>query len=131
MEFKSEELKNVSESPSSITHVSSPFIDMKSIKEDMRIFLLTKNKDLLPVYDRAMLSRSVADNGNSNLKDIIQILKDFYSTKYKDDNVKNLTCRKIFDTINLGLDCLMINGIETSSDEINTLILGFLTKNFL
>jgi hypothetical protein len=131
MDYSSEEMKNLKESPSSITHVSIPFIDMKSIKDDLRIFLLTKDKNLLNVYDKALLSRSFSDSGNDTIKDLLNIFKEFYLIKYKDDKIKNLTCRKLFDTITLSLECLMINEIDISSDEINTLILGFLNKNFL
>ena len=54
----------------------------------------------------------------------------FY-VKYKEDNIKNLTVRKNFDILTLVLDSLLINNIDCSSDEVNTLILGFITKTFL
>lgn len=131
MIYRSEEIKNSEDTPSSITYVSPPVIDMKSIKDDLKIFLLTKDKNLFNIYERVLLKRSISENGNDTLKDIIEIFREFYLIKYKDDQIKNLTCRKIFDILLLNLECLAINKIDSSHEEIKTLLLGFLTKNFL
>ena len=130
-EYTSSEMNNIISVNSSITEVRPPNIDKESIKNDLRLIVLLKDKVLLNVYDRASLGRINTNSGVSNIKSILSILKEFILTKYKDDNVKNLTLRKMFDTMESSLECLLINGVDCSSAEINTLLLAFLSKNFI
>jgi hypothetical protein len=130
-EFTSTELANAISVNSSITEVTSPSIDKESIKNDLRLIVLLKDKTLLNVYDRSCLGRSNTNSGVSNLKTILSLLKEFMLTKHKDDNAKNLTLRKMFDTMESSLDCLLINGVDCPTAEINTLLLAFLSKNFI
>lgn len=129
--FTSTELTNAPLVPSSITHLPTLTVDVQKIKDEINIFLLTKNKDLIRVFDMANMRRTMSSSGNDSLKHVLHIMREFLTAKYKDDNVKNLTIRKNFDIMTTALECLMINNIDVSSDEINTLMLGFLTKNFI
>jgi hypothetical protein len=129
--FNSQELANAQLVPSSITHLPTITVDIQKIKDEINIFLLTKNKDLIRVYDMANMRRTMSSSGNDSLKHVLHIIREFLTSKYKEDNVKNLTIRKNFDIMTTALECLMANNIDVSSDEINTLMLGFLTKNFI
>jgi len=131
MEYKSNELMSATEIPSSITYVKPVSIDIKSIKDDIRIAILTKDKSLLNIFEESSLKRSPTIYGTDSLKNILNILRDHLCSKYKNDNVKNLTIRKNFDIIISTLDVLTVNNINCTSDEANTIILGFLSNNFI
>ena len=75
--------------------------------------------------------RSTTKSSGDTLKLLCFLIRDYYLNIYKDDNIKNLNIRKLFDTIITSLECLMVNGVDVSSDELNALLLGFLNKNFL
>jgi len=131
MEFQSKELMSAVDVDSSITYSKPISLDVKSLKDDIRIFILSKDKALLNAFEEASLKRSPTIYGNDTLKNILNILKDNLCSKYKHDNVKQLTLRKNFDIIFSVLDTLTINGIGCTSDELNTIILGFLSNNFI
>jgi hypothetical protein len=130
-DFLSTELNFASEIPSSLTYSKPISINLDSLKDDIRILILSKDKSLLRAYEFALLSGLRSKSGNDSLKVLMNLLRDYLSQKYKDDNVKNLTLRKNFDIIISCLECLTINNIDSNSDEINTLVLGFLAKNFI
>jgi len=127
----SKEILNATEIPSSLTFSKPISINLDSLKDDIRILVLSKDKSLLKAYDYAFLSGLRSKSGNDSLKSLMNLLRDYFAQKYKDDVVKNLTLRKNFDIIISCLECLSINGIDSNSDELNTLILGFLAKNFI
>ena len=131
MEFTSRELIDAPMVQSSITHVNPPMIDTVSIKDDIRTILFLKDKKLLNVYETALMGRSQNVSGNETLKDILHIIRNHFTLKYREDNIKNLTIRKHFDMMILSLESLILNKIDIDSNEMNTLILGFLVKNFI
>lgn len=131
MEFYSKELLNAVEVESSITYTKPISLDLKSLKDDIRILILTKDKSLLNLFEESSLKKSPTSYGNDTLKNILIILKDYMCSKYRHDNVKHLTLRKNFDIILTVLDTLTINGISCTSEEVNTIILGFLSNNFI
>jgi len=132
MELNSKELINAAIVPSSsVTTDNSNHILEHDMLEQLRNHLLNINKGSYYPFDMGSLRRIYNDSSNDCLKTLIHIIRDYYIIKFKEDNTKDLTSRKIFDTILLSLDCLVINKIDVSSKEINALIMGFLAKNFL
>lgn len=131
IQFSSKELLNAVEVPASFVDVKKPIEQYKDIQNEVRNALLSKDKNLFNPYDMGSIYKCKSDSGNDALKSILHLLRDFYIIKYKDNNVKDLTSRKLFDTMLLSLECLIVNGIDISSNEVNALLLGFLTKNFL
>ena len=132
MEFSSDELKNArASSASSIHEDKSPPINTEDLKNNLKLFLLLKDKSLLKSYDLASFSRNISNSGNETMKSFLYLLKDFYTLKYKEDNTKNLSIRKNLDIIFLAIDNLIINNTDITSDEFNALFIGFLNKNFL
>lgn len=131
MEFTSKELLEAPMVQSSITHINPPMMDTSSIKDDIRTLLFLKDKKLLNVYETALMSRSQNISGNETLKDILNLVKNYITLKYREDNIKNLTIRKHFDIMIFSLESLILNKTDIDSNEICTLILGFLVKNFI
>lgn len=131
MDFKSKELITAEYSSPSITHTPSISIDLEALRNELRIFILTKDKSLLNLYDIASLGRNVSFSGTENIMQLLSVLNDFFVSKYKEDQQKILTIKKVFEVLDSTLKILQINGINCNSDEINTLILGFLIKNFI
>lgn len=131
MEYTSDELKNASFAPPSITYTEPVVIDAKNLKEEIKTAIFLKDRKLLAIYDSASMNRGSSSSGNETLKSLLRLIRDHFTNKYKEDNIKNLTVRKNFDILTLVLDSLLINNIDCSSDEVNTLILGFITKTFL
>jgi hypothetical protein len=62
---------------------------------------------------------------------LFRILKEEFVNKFREDNTKNLTVRKNFDSIISNLECLEVNKLDISSDVLNTTLIAFLSKNFL
>lgn len=131
MSFQSKELNSAVYSQPNITHVPSISIDIESLKNELRIFILTKDKNLLNIYDAACLNRSKSFSGIENIINLLNILNEFFLLRYKEDQQKTLTIRKIFEAIYSSLKVLQINGVDCNPNEINTLILGFLVSNFI
>lgn len=131
MEYYSDELLNAPLVKSSFTNVDKPNIDVTSIKDDIRTLLILKDKKLMNVYETALMSRGQNSSGNESLKDILNLIRNYLTTKYREDNTKNLTIRKHIDIMILSLESLILNKIDIDSNEMNTLILGFLVKNFI
>jgi hypothetical protein len=131
MEFISKEIQNAQFTPSSITHTDLQKVDNKSIKDELKTSVFLRDSKLTNVYDMACMRKINSSSGNDVMKNLLYLIRDFSTNKFKDDDAKNLTVRKNFDIMILALEGLMINKIDCSSDEINTLILGFVSKNFL
>ena len=131
MDFKSKELITAEYSSPSITHTPSISIDLEALRNELRIFILTKDKSLLNLYDIASLGKNISYSGIENIIQLLSVLNDFFVSKYKEDQQKILTIKKVFEVLDSTLKLLQINGINCNSDEINTLILGFLIKNFI
>ena len=131
MDFKSKELITAEYSSPSITHTPSISIDLEALRNELRIFILTKDKSLLNLYDIASLGKNISYSGIENIMQLLSVLNDFFVSKYKEDQQKILTIKKVFEVLDSTLKLLQINGINCNSDEINTLILGFLIKNFI
>jgi hypothetical protein len=129
--FNSPELQNATHTSSSITEVIIPEIKTDSIKNSLKEFLIRKDPNLLKPYDLGHLSKSVSISGDDTIKNILLTLREYYINKYIDDNIKNLTIRKLFDNMIISLECLMINGIDINTEEFYALIIGFLNKNLL
>ena len=131
MEFSSQELNNASGSPSSVTDNNILNINLEQIKNDLRLFILTKDKSLIKPYDITQMRASRSSSGNETLGILLSILKETLLDIYRNDNVKNLTIRKTFDILNLSLENLSINGIDLNSNQVNTILISFVNKNFL
>ena len=129
--FNSPELQNATHTSSSITEVIVPEIKTDSIKNSLKEFLIRKDPNLLKPYDLGHLSKSVSISGDDTIKNILLTLREYYINKYIDDNIKNLTIRKLFDNMIISLECLMINGIDINTEEFYALMIGFLNKNLL
>jgi len=129
--FNSPELQNATHTSSSITEVIVPEIKTDSIKNSLKELLIRKDPNLLKPYDLGHLSKSVSISGDDTIKDILLTLREYYINKYIDDNIKNLTIRKLFDNMIISLECLMINGIDINTEEFYALMIGFLNKNLL
>lgn len=129
--FNSPELQNATHTSSSITEVIIPEIKTDSIKNSLKEFLIRKDPNLLKPYDLGHLSKSVSISGDDTIKNILLTLREYYINKYIDDNIKNLTIRKLFDNMIISLECLMINGIDINTEEFYALMIGFLNKNLL
>ena len=130
-DFLSEELKNARLTPSSLTEPIKIQIDLESLKNDLKVFVVTKDKTLLRPYDLASLARYKTESGNEVLRSLLTIVRDFYTNKYREDNIKNIFIRKNIDIMFLTLDNLLINNIDISSNEMNALMVSFISKNFL
>lgn len=124
-------LNSATEVSPSITYVPKIQIDVESIQNELRALLLTKDKNLLKIYDIAKLSRCDSVSGIDNIKGYLMIVREFLINKHKENNTKNLTIRKNFDIIFASLECLLINDIDSSSTELNTLMMAFVSKNFI
>lgn len=131
MEIISNEIKNAVEVPSSFTVTLNKDNNIIDIKNEIRNFLSLKNGNLVKPFDMGSLSRNNNISGNCLIKNLINLLREYYILKYKNDNTKDLTSRKLFDNMILSLECLMINNIDSSSEEIGSLMMGFLSKNLL
>jgi hypothetical protein len=127
--FNSEELKNAVSVPSSITYYELPKIDTQYLKDEIKKFLVLKDPKLLTIYDNATMGRISKSSGNENLKNLLHLIRDLFVLKFKEDNIKNLTVRKNIDIMLIALESMMVNNIDCSSEEINALILGYVTKN--
>lgn len=129
--FNSPELQNATQSSSSITEIILPEIKTEQIKDLLKDFLIRKDSNLLKPYDLGHLSKSVSISGDDTIKNILLTLREYYINKYIDNDIKNLTIRKLFDNMIISLECLMINGIDINTEEFYALMIGFLTKNLL
>ena len=129
MDIKSSELLNARLAPSSITQTIIPNIQGNDIKEQFKLYTILKDKSLVKIYDLTELKAKKNVHGIDSLIDALTLIKDQLILSYKEDNIKNLTIRKTFDSISSALEILSINKIEISPEIINTILLAFLSKN--
>jgi hypothetical protein len=126
--FNSEELKNAIPVAPSITYYELPKVDTDNLKDEIKKYLVLKDSKLLNIFENAAMGRVNKSSGNENIKNLLHLIRDLFSLKFREDNVKNLTVRKNIDIMFLALESMMINNIDLSADEINALILGYISK---
>lgn len=129
--FTSKELQNCHVVASSITDNSIVNLNIEQLKNDLRLLVMTKDKNLINTYDVVSMNRSNSSSFNETLKSILSIIRDFYCNKFREDTIKTLTIKKSFDIMILSLENLTINTLDQNSNELNTILLSFLSKNFL
>lgn len=127
--YSSDEMRNAISVPSSITYYELPKIDTQNLKDEMKKFIVLKDPRLLGIFENASMCRINKSSGNENIKNLLHLVRDLFALKFKEDNVKNLTVRKNIDIMFLALESMMINNIDCSADEINALILGYISKS--
>jgi hypothetical protein len=127
--YSSDEMKNAISVPSSITYYELPKIDTQNLKDEMKKFIVLKDPRLLGIFENASMCRINKSSGNENIKNLLHLVRDLFALKFREDNVKNLTVRKNIDIMFLALESMIINNIDCSADEINALILGYISKS--
>ena len=127
--YSSDEMRNAISVPPSITYYELPKIDTQNLKDEIKKFLVLKDSKLLGIFENAYMCRINKTSGNENIKNLLHLVRDLFALKFKEDNVKNLTVRKNIDIMFLALESMMINNIDCSADEINALILGYISKS--
>jgi undecaprenyl pyrophosphate synthase len=131
MEFKSQELKNASSSPSSITHVETKVFDVENLRNLLRAFVVSKDINLVNIYDITTLNRRVTSSSLENLELLINLLRTNHLSKFKEDKERQIIINLMFDNIISSLKTLKVVNTDYSANEINTILLGFLIKNFI
>lgn len=131
MEFKSQEFKNASFSTSSITHTETPVFDVENLRNSLRAFVVSKDVNLINLYDITTFNRRVTSSGLENLEILFDLLRTNHLSKFKEDRERQSIINLMFDNILSSLETLKIVNVDYSSNEINTIILGFLIKNFI
>jgi hypothetical protein len=126
--FNSEELQNAIPVSPSITYYELPKVDTDNLKDEIKKYLVLKDSKLLSIFENAAMGRVNKSSGNENIKNLLHLIRDLFALKFREDNVKNLTVRKNIDIMFLALESMMINNIDLSADEINALILGYVSK---
>lgn len=131
MEFSSQELKNVKSTPSSLTHVEAQVFDVENLRNLLRAFVVSKDVNLVNIYDVATFNRRSTSSGLENLEILLDLLRTNHLTKHKEDRERQLIINLMFDTIMSSLETLKVVNTDYSSNEINTILLGFLIKNYI
>lgn len=131
MEFRSQEIKNAVNTPSSITHVEPQLFDIENLRNLLRTFILNKDSNLLNIYDLATLNKRVCSSGLENLELLVNTLRTNYLSKFKEDKERQAIINLMFDNIISSLKTLKVINVDCAANEINTIILGFLIKNFI
>ena len=131
MEFSSQELKNVKSTPSSLTHVEAQVFDVENLRNLLRAFVVSKDVNLVNIYDVATFNRRFTSSGLENLEILLDLLRTNHLTKHKEDRERQLIINLMFDTIMSSLETLKVVNTDYSSNEINTILLGFLIKNYI
>jgi hypothetical protein len=126
--FNSEELQNAIPVAPSITYYELPKVDTDNLKDEIKKYLVLKDSKLLGIFENASMGRVNKSSGNENIKNLLHLIRDLFALKFREDNTKNLTVRKNIDIMFLALESMMINNIDLSADEINALILGYISK---
>ena len=127
--YSSDEMRNAISVPSSMTYYELPKIDTQNLKDEMKKFIVLKDPRLLVIFENAFMCRINKSSGNENIKNLLHLVRDLFVLKFREDNVKNLTVRKNIDIMFLALESMIINNIDCSADEINALILGYISKS--
>jgi len=131
MEFFSNELKNADVTPSSITHVESKSFDIENLRNLLRSFILNKELNLINLYDVTTFNRRISSLGLENLQLLFDVIRTNHLAKFKEDKERQVIINLMFDNIINSLKTLRTINADCSSNEINTIILGFLIKNFI
>jgi hypothetical protein len=131
MEITSKELQNAIEVPPNSLFVEPIKNNSEKIKEDLKILLLLKNKSLLKTFEICEFKSFKSKTSIDVIINLLRLIKEELINHHKDDNTKNLTIRKTFDSIISSLELLSINKIDMDVDIINTIILAFLNKTFI
>jgi len=131
MEFRSQELKNAVSSPSSITHTEKIMFDVENLRNLLRTFIVSKDVNLVNTYDIATFNRRFASSGIENLEILLNLIRTNHLEKFKEDKERQTIINLMFDNIINSLKTLKIVNTDYSANEINTIILGFLIKNFI
>ena len=131
MEFRSQELKNASTSPSSITHTENQIFDVENLRNLLRTFIVSKDVNLVNTYDIATFNRRKTSSGLENLELLIDLIRTNHLGKFKEDKERQTIINLMFDNIISSLKTLKVINTDCTANEINTIILGFLIKNFI
>lgn len=132
MEFKSSELNNAIEVPSSIT-ITDQKVETINIDDAIQTFVLSQDKTLMSSYNYGRINHTKATNGTDLLKSILKLCKDLISDNINGDTnaIKKLTIKKIFDSMIADVEAVNLMGCNTRSSEVAAALLGFLCKNHL
>jgi hypothetical protein len=132
MEFKSSELNNATEVPSSIT-ITDQKVETINIDDAIQTFVLSQDKTLMSSYNYGRINHTKATNGTDLLKSILKLCKDLISDNINGDTnaIKKLTIKKIFDSMIADVEAVNLMGCNTRSSEVAAALLGFLCKNHL
>jgi hypothetical protein len=131
MDFCSKELQNASIAPSSITHVEPKAFDVDNLRNLLRTFVLNKDVNLINLYDVATFNRRVASSGLENLELLFNLLRSNHLVKFKEDKERQAIINLMYDVILSSLKTLKVTNMDLSPNEFNTLLLGFLIKNYI
>jgi len=131
MEFTSKELQNAIEIAPTITYNKPELIDSNFLKNNLKILVISKNQYLLRPFEFSQMVKSNNNSGLNTLKIFLNIVRDYMAMSFREDNIKNLSIRKNIDIMCLSLEASLINGIDINTNELNALMLGFLTENFV
>jgi hypothetical protein len=130
MELNSPELKEAVWVAPNSTHIVEEKRDT-NLDDQIRSFIMLKNPSLYKSFELAFMKTFKSQSGLLELIFIFKFLREEFVAKYREDNIKNLTIRKNFDSIISNLECMEINKLDISSDVLNTMLIAFLNKNFL
>ena len=131
MEFRSQELKNAVDTPSSITHTENVTFDVDSLRNLLRSFILNKDVNLVNLYDITTFNRRFTASGLENLELLFNLLRTNHLDKFKNDKERQAIINLMFDNIISCFKTLKVINVDYQSNEINTILLGFLIKNFI
>ena len=131
MVFKSNELKEAIDTPSSITHLEKKLFNVDELRNSLREFIFEKDKTLLDTYDVACFNRKISESGFDNLENLFNLLRVNFNERFKNDKERSAIIELMFNNIISSFKTLKIINTDFSSNEINTIILGFLIKNFI
>ena len=131
MEFRSQELKNAVDTPSSITHTENVIFDVDSLRNLLRSFILNKDVNLVNLYDITTFNRRSTASGLENLELLFNLLRTNHLDKFKNDKERQAIINLMFDNIISCFKTLKVINVDYQSNEINTILLGFLIKNFI
>lgn len=130
MEFNSAELKEATWVAPNATYSITPKCE-NNLNDQIRSFIMIKNPSLYRYFELSYMKTCNSQSGLYELISLFRIFRDEFIGKYREDNIKNLTIRKNFDSIISNLECMDVNKLDISSDILNTILLAFLSKNFL
>jgi len=131
MEFLSQELKNASITTSSITHTEKIVFDIENLRSLLRSFIISKDINLVNSYDVASFNRKISSSAMENFEFLLNLLRSIHLDKFKEDKERQIIINLMFDNIISCLKTLKTINTDYSANEINTIILGFLIKNFI